>query len=576
MAASCKAWRPFFSVKNGKYPVINMNQKLMDCVRSFNGVLFRTFLVGMLMAGGAASADSTYTRETFLPTLSSVYYSAATSNSLYLGVNFINPSAVMMSGTSLPPELLQDMSSGQVIRIKVMIPPGTEYVNFTVDTGQAGGVKWGIFSQDLPYCGSQASNNLQTCISSQDLGGQSLITGTIYPLAGQTGTNATARYNYVILQAGSGGFRWANVTVNTNINNTGLYNTWRSARSWAGGSGDADGLGTGGSPPINSTTFAVSPSAQQIAAAGTYTLTAQNGTIQSCASSNSAVVPNPTVVAGGGSATGSVIAGAAANSQATITCLSSTGSIATATITVSVPTSSTSGLSLTGLSIGKLTSTSAVFSATLSAAATGYWVAFPYATTVPSAPTGTQIKAGQDSTGAAATLKGSGAVSAGVAKEFPLSALTAGTAYQAYFYGEDATGNKTAVIPVGFSTNANATVPTKAAITAVPSGTNDKLNLSTTITPASDATGVVAHYVAALVPASIIKPAGGLFFLTKAGVWTQWTGGALLPYLDPVSNNAITILNGTMDVTFLIGTEIYAGYGIRDDLVSKKIYTIVK
>ncbi len=565
--------------------MIKMNLKLMDCVRGLNDVLYRAFLVCMLMAAGVVSADSTYTRETFLPTLSSSYYTAATSNSLYLGVNFINPSAVMMSGTSLPPELLQDMSSGQVIRIKVMIPPGTEYVNFTVDTGQSGGVKWGIFSQDLPYCGSQASNNLQTCISSQDLGGQSLITGTIYPLAGQTGTNTTARYNYVILQAGSAGFRWANVTVNTNINNAGLYNTWRTARNWAGGSGDCDGLGTtncasasGPTTPGTPTpsAFAISPSAQQIAAAGTYTLTAQNGTIQSCASSNSAVVPNPTVVAGGGSATGSVIAGAAANSQATITCLSSTGSIATATITVSAPTPSTSGLSLTALSIGKLTSTGAAFSATLSAAATGYWVAFPYATTVPGAPTGIQIKAGQDSTGAAATLKGSGAVSAGSAKEFPLSGLTAGTAYQVYFYGEDATGNKTSVIPVGFSTNANVTVPTKAAITAAPSGTNDKLNLTTTITPASDTTGVVAHYVAALVPAAIIKPSGGLFFLTKAGVWTQWTGGALLPYLDPVSNNAITILNGAMDVTFLIGTEIYAGYGVGDDLVSKKIYTIVK
>lgn len=639
-------------------------------------------LVLLFSASGqsmASSTSSSYTRETFLPYLSSAFYAAATGTSMYFGTNFINPNAVVMNGISMPPELLQDMGNGEVVRVKVLIPPGTEYANFTVDTGQAGGVKWGVFSQDLPFCASQASNNLLTCISAQDLRTDSLITGTLANYQGSAGgTNATPRYAYIVLQAGAAGFRWANVTINLNINNPSLYTPWRSARSWAGGSGDCDGLGTtnciASSPPPSTTTFSIAASSQQVTAGGSYTLTASNGTIASCTSNNPAVIPNPAVAAGGASAsgtvastaaansqvtitctstasttaattltvtvptftispssqqvaagatytltaqnaslafcssnntsvapaptvntggataTGSIVAGAAAGSQATITCASSSATSATATVTVSAP-ATTASFSLTSMGISKLASTSAAITATANGAATGYWVAIPYSTTAPTQPSTTQIKGGLDALNAAVTLKGMASMAANVATEFALANLTANTSYQVFFYAEDAANasNKTAIMPIALVTNSASITP--AAITYTAGGTgNASLTLATTIIPASNHTGTGSYYVAALVPKSFVPPYGMLAFLTAtqgaAGQttteWKIWTGGALLPYSqETLQTKTIGILDGKLDVSALIGTVVYAGYGVGGDssglgevLVVEKIHTI--
>jgi hypothetical protein len=56
--------------------------------------------------------------------------------------------------------------------------------------------------------------------------------------------------------------------------------------------------------------------------------------LSSCTSSNPSVAPHPTIAAGGATATGSIVAGAVANIQATITCASTSGINATATVTV--------------------------------------------------------------------------------------------------------------------------------------------------------------------------------------------------------------------------------------------------
>lgn len=635
-------------------------------------------LVLLFSASGqsmASSTSSSYTRETFLPYLSSEFYAAVTGTSMYFGTNFINPNAVVMNGISMPPELLQDMANGEVVRVKVLIPPGTEYANFTVDTGQAGGVKWGVFSQDLSFCGSQASNNLQTCISAQDLRTDSLITGTLANYQGSSGgTNTTPRYAYIVLQAGAAGFRWANITINLNVNNPSLYTPWRSARSWAGGSGDCDGLGCTGSSPAPTTLFSIAASSQQVTAGGSYTLTASNGTIASCTSNNPTVIPNPVVAAGGASAsgtvastaaansqvtitctstastaaattltvtvptftispssqqvaagatytltaqnaslafcssnntsvapaptvntggataTGSIVAGAAAGSQATITCASSSATSATATVTVSAPATTTT-FSLTSMGISKLASTSAAVTATANGAATGYWVAIPYSTTAPTQPSTTQIKGGLDALNAAVTLKGAASMAANVATEFALANLTANTSYQVFFYAEDAANasNKTAIMPVALVTNSASITP--AAITYTASGTgNASLTLATSIVPASNHTGTGNYYVAALVPKSFAPPYGMMVFLTAtqgaAGQttteWKVWTGGALLPYSqETLQTKTISILDGKLDVSALIGTVVYAGYGVGGDssglgevLVVGKIHTI--
>lgn len=643
-------------------------------------------LVLLLTASGqsmATSTSSSYTRETFLPYLSSAFYAAITGTSMYFGTNFINPNAVVMSGISMPPELLQDMANGEVVRVKVLIPPGAEYANFTVDTGQAGGVKWGVYSQDLSFCASQPSNGLQTCISAQDLRTDSLITGTLANYQGSAGgTNPTARYAYIVLQAGSAGFRWANITINMNINNPALYTPWRNTRSWAGGSGDCDGLGTtnctasttpttpppatftiaassqqvtaGGSFTLTASngaisactsdnpaviahptvaaggatasgvvastatansqviisctstasttasttltvtvpTFAISPGTQQVAAGATYTLTAQNGTLEFCNSSNTSVAPKPTVNTGGATATGTIVAGAAAGSQATITCASSAATSAAASVTVSSPVTAAS-FALTAMGISKLASTSAAITATANAAATGYWVAIPYSATSPAQPSTTQIEGGLDASNAPVTLKGSASMAANTATEFALTSLTANTSYQVFFYAKETANalSKTAIMPVALVTNsASSTAP--AAITYASGGTsNANLTLSATVTPASNHTGTGNYYVAALVPKSFAPPYGLIAFLTAAQgatgqtvtEWKVWTGGALLPYSqETLQTKTISILDGKLDASSLTGTVVYAGYGVGGDattglgevLVVEKIHAI--
>lgn len=324
---------------------------------------------------------------------------------------------------------------------------------------------------------------------------------------------------------------------------------------------------------VTAPTFALTPATQQVVPGGNYTLTAQNGAIDSCTSTNSSVIPKPTVAAGGATAAGSVVATVAAGSQATITCLSTTGGAASASITVSSPATQTQVLSLSGLGLTKLSSTSASFTATTNAATTGYWVAFPYASTAPAAPSGAQIKAGQDAAGAPATLKGNGALDANVAKVFSLSGLAANASYQVFFYAEDASGGKISVTPLSFVTNAETVV--QGSVAATSGGTTAMPTLSVVVTPASNATGSKSYYVGAFVPASVIPPYGALFFLTKKGTWQPWMGGAFLPYQDSFASS-IDILDGTLAVGTLLGTDIYAGYAVADDLVIKKIYTVTK
>lgn len=319
---------------------------------------------------------------------------------------------------------------------------------------------------------------------------------------------------------------------------------------------------------ITAPAFGITPATQQVAPGAGYTLTAQNGSLMSCSSTNSTVIPHPQVATGGATAAGSAVASAASGSQATITCLSTAGGMATAAITVATPVAQS--LALSGLGLTKLNSTSAEFSATLSGAATGYWVAFPYTTTVPVKPSGADIIAGKD----AGVLKGSDKLEKDVAKTFTVTGLSAGTSYQVFFYAEDTVGNKISVTPLSFVTNVVAAVG--ASIVATPGGTNGKPSLSVVITPASTATGEKLNYVAALVPGSVMPPFGAVFFLTKKNGWIPWVSGSLPSYQDAFTTSSISVLDGALSVEALVGTEIYAGYAVGDDFTVKRVYTVIK
>ncbi len=320
------------------------------------------------------------------------------------------------------------------------------------------------------------------------------------------------------------------------------------------------------------TPFSISPASQNVAPGAAFTLTALNGTLATCLSNNTAVIPNPTVSADGKTATGAILAAAPPNSTANISCTSTSAVSSSAAVTVATLPAPATVLTITSIGISKLAGTSAAITATVSGAATGYWVAIPYATTVPPAPTSDQIKAGQDASGAAVSpngKSGSGAMTASIAKEFSIANLTANSNYQVYFYAEDAAGSKTSVTPVAIVTNATATTPSVISATSGGSG-NANLSLTTTIVPASNHTGAGSYYVAAL------TRDGNIYFLTGSG-WDVWKGGALLPYSQEVlQSKTITILDGKLDLSssFFTGIDIYAGYGIGNDLVAKKIYSI--
>ncbi|MBS4097830.1 MAG: DUF1566 domain-containing protein [Sulfuricella sp.] len=84
-------------------------------------------------------------------------------------------------------------------------------------------------------------------------------------------------------------------------------------------------------PPL---AFAIDPATLQAAPGTDITLSAAGGTIQSCVSSNPAVIPDPLVDSSGSTATATVAASATAGAQVTLTCLSNTAASAQAGITV--------------------------------------------------------------------------------------------------------------------------------------------------------------------------------------------------------------------------------------------------
>ena len=98
---------------------------------------------------------------------------------------------------------------------------------------------------------------------------------------------------------------------------------------------------------------------------------------------------------------------------------------------------------------GTVTETTASFTATANENSTGYWVAVPANATAPSA---TQIAAGQDSDGNVLTTIGNSAMSAGSSTTFEISGLSDGTEYKAYFVAKDSAGNLSEVSELALTT----------------------------------------------------------------------------------------------------------------------------
>lgn len=142
--------------------------------------------------------------------------------------------------------------------------------------------------------------------------------------------------------------------------------------------------------------------------------------------------------------------------------------------------------------VGSVTSSSIALSVQSSKTGTAYYVVLPAAAGAPSA---TQVVSGQDGSGATATIKGNGALTASTLATFAVSGLDASTAYKAYYVVTDAAGNHAvsstvanvqsfttlaaAVVDSGSSTPPASTTPPATA--TVPTGTT--VPVGTTLTP---------------------------------------------------------------------------------------------
>lgn len=110
--------------------------------------------------------------------------------------------------------------------------------------------------------------------------------------------------------------------------------------------------------------------------------------------------------------------------------------------------------------------------------------------------------------------------------------------------------------------------------TGITSGDSQHLVLSAQLVPAGSDQGALRNlYIGALA-------AGNWYFLTADG-WQFWSSGEFPAYrLDVLGAQTLPILNGSLDVAGLDGTQIYVGYGIdSQDMLTQgtfgKVYTIV-
>ncbi|MEI7892284.1 MAG: Ig-like domain-containing protein [Myxococcales bacterium] len=132
---------------------------------------------------------------------------------------------------------------------------------------------------------------------------------------------------------------------------------------------------------------------------------------------------------------------------------------------------------LAGLTAGTPTATSVTLSSTSNLLGTGYWVALP---TASSAPSGAQIAAGQDSTGASVLLNGSGAMTANVPASIAVTGLSSSTSYRIYFVASNGTVGSPLYVDV---TSSAAPTPVLAGLTAgTPTGTSVTLSSTSNVT----------------------------------------------------------------------------------------------
>jgi hypothetical protein len=176
------------------------------------------------------------------PSLTTTFYSAPTSD----GQHVINAD-YNKSGSPPYDMIVPNLTGGNTLRIKVLLPPGTKYANIRGESNNWIGASGqqpvvGVVSQDITSsnCPVTTDGILYSCmgVTLQPPAG-----GLAMPL--YSGSALTApKYVSFVLHNPSGDFSFSSLSIAIQISDVAAYKTWRSARPWAGGvsTNSVDGL----------------------------------------------------------------------------------------------------------------------------------------------------------------------------------------------------------------------------------------------------------------------------------------------------------------------------------------------
>lgn len=242
---------------------------------------------------------------------------------------------------------------GTSVRLKILVPPGVNLVTWRVEASN--------LVAFFGACDEQGIN----CVDQS-------YTPSLWPV-GYNGQSPTAtpvdqlpavttpKIVYLTVKTTAIDFDFLSMTVNYNIANASLYEAWRQARNWAGGSGDCDGLGGAycngtvtpnpGTTTPTPTTTTPTPTTT-IPTAGTFTLAGLSDTVTSgssyalissvamasctATSTAQAAASTPAIATGGQMVTGNAPTLNDSESSATLTvqCIGTNNAVGTKVLTV--------------------------------------------------------------------------------------------------------------------------------------------------------------------------------------------------------------------------------------------------
>ncbi|TDK27162.1 autotransporter domain-containing protein [Luteimonas aestuarii] len=216
---------------------------------------------------------------------------------------------------------------------------------------------------------------------------------------------------------------------------------------------------------------------------------------------------------------------------------------------------------LSGVGISGVDATNAILAGTSNVAATGYWVVQPQGQAAPDAG---RVRAGQNSSGAAALRSGNGPMTAGNAASFPIAGLVANTGYTAYLIAERAPTLWSTVAAVNFTTAS--TVPAAPVISSVTAG-NGEATIHFT-PPANGGSAITGYTVTASPGGAILTGTGSPIVMTGLSNGVAYTftvyatnangNGAVSAPSAPVTPLGPPTLSAFGDLTRTYGDAAFA------------------